>query len=86
MKKIQKNRQHTKPTIQVSLHHSKRHTRRIIKTTTKWNSLPKITITDNDIKEAIVDMTIMSALGPDGITASIIKEFADQFIFLIKNI
>ena len=36
--------------------------------------------------EAIDDMTIMSALGPVGIRASIIKEYADQFIFLIKNI
>ena len=50
------------------------------------NSISKITITDKDIKEAIDDITITSAPGPDGITTSIYKEYAVQIIYPIKKI
>ena len=37
------------------------------------NSLSEITITEEDMKEVIDNMTIMSAPGPDRITAAIYK-------------
>ena len=44
------------------------------------NSRSEISVTDKDIKEAIDDMAITSAPGPDGITTTIYKKYADQFI------
>ena len=49
------------------------------------NSLSEITILDKDIKEAIDEIAIASAPGPDGITARICKEYADQLIPHEKN-
>ena len=48
-------------------------------------SLSEITVSDKDIKEAIDEITIASAPGTDGITASICKEYADQLIPHEKN-
>ena len=58
----------------------------LLKQPKNGNSLSEITISDKDIKEAINNMAIMSALGPDGITASIYKEYADQLIYSKKKI
>ena len=58
----------------------------LLKQSKNGNSLSEITISDKDIKEAINNMAIMSALGPDGITASIYKECADQLIYPKKKI
>ena len=80
---IERRWQHTNPTIQISLHHTKRHTR--LKPPKNGNSLSKITITDKDIKEVIDDMAIVPAPGPDGITASISKKYADQLIYPRKK-
>ena len=57
-----------------------------IKPAQNGNSLSEITTTDKDIKGAIDDLAITSAPGPDGITASIYKEFAHQLIYTIKKI
>ena len=49
------------------------------------NSLSEIAITEEDMKEAIDNMTITSALAHYSITISIYKEYADQLIYPIKK-
>ena len=49
------------------------------------NSLSEITITEEDIKEAIDNMTVTSVPAPYGITTSIYKEYADKLIYPIKK-
>ena len=49
-------------------------------------NLSDIEITEESIREAIKDMNVSSAPGPDGVAAFFIKEYADQLVYPIMKI
>ena len=49
-------------------------------------NLSDIEITEESIREAIKDMNVSSAPGPDGVAAFFLKEYVDQLVYPIMKI